>query len=75
MEPVGSFEERAREEAASQSWEFEKVAGNLVLMQSLVNGDWPESDFLVVPPGWRIAARYDDSILAAEPPAEGTQTP
>ncbi|HEU0138088.1 MAG TPA: DUF1638 domain-containing protein [Bryobacteraceae bacterium] len=75
VEPDGSFEERAREEAANQSWEFEKVTGDLTLMQSLVNGEWPESDFLVVPPGWRIAARYDDSILAAEPPAEGTQTP
>ena len=66
LEPDGSFEQRSREEAARKGWEFEKMAGSLALFEQLVSGEWPEQDFLVVKPGWRVAARYDDSVIAAE---------
>jgi hypothetical protein len=33
-----------------------------------VGGQWDAGDFLVVPPGWRVAPSYDDSIIAAEKP-------
>ena len=66
VEPDASFEARAREEAAARGWKFEKVAGNMSLIQRLVEGVWDERDFLVVHPGWRVAARYDGRIIAAE---------
>jgi hypothetical protein len=31
-----------------------------------VDGPWDEKDFLVVPPGWRVIATYDDNIIGAE---------
>jgi hypothetical protein len=31
-----------------------------------VAGDWDENDFLVVPPGWRVKATYDDGIIDKE---------
>jgi hypothetical protein len=66
IEPDGRFEQSARDEAARLNWRFEKVPGDLGLLQRLVDGDWSGGDFLVVPPGWRIAARHDDRIMDAE---------
>jgi hypothetical protein len=66
IEPDGSFEQRSREEAARRGWAFEKLAGDLSLLQSLTDGDWDNERFLVVKPGQRIVARYDSAIIAAE---------
>ena len=55
IEPDGSFEETARKEAERRAWSFEKITGNLSLLERLIQGQWDESDFLVVPPGSRIA--------------------
>jgi len=66
VEPDATFEARARQEAAARGWKFEKVAGNMSLIQRLVDGDWDDRDFLVVRPGWRVGAHYDGGIIAAE---------
>jgi uncharacterized protein DUF1638 len=65
LEPNDSFEQRAREEAASKGWTFTKVLGDLSLFQHLVAGDWDAADFLVVEPGFEVVARYDDEVIAA----------
>ena len=69
LEPDGSFERQAREEAARRGWRFETVRGDLCLFERLVAGDWDEADFLVVPPGWRVKATYDGGIIDKEPVA------
>lgn len=66
VEPDRRFEDMARAEARERGWAFEKIAGDMGLIQRLVDGVWKESEFLVVPPGHRIAARYDDAIIQAE---------
>lgn len=68
VEPDDSFERRTREDAEQRGWEFQKVRGSLSLLQRLVDGDWDTRDFLVVPPGHRVVARYDEGIVDAEPP-------
>ena len=65
VEPDDSFEKIAKEEAASKQWKFEKVPGNLTLLQRLLSGDWNPEDFLVVPPHHRIRARHDEQIVTA----------
>ena len=67
VEPDNRFEERTRQEAASAGWEFEKLQGDLGLLRRLVDGPWDERDFLMVPPGSRIAVRHDESIISCEP--------
>lgn len=66
LEPDDRFAEEAGREAAGRGWEFTRVRGNLNLFHKLVKGDWPEREFLVVPPGWRIAASYDEQVIRAE---------
>ncbi|MBN1590574.1 MAG: DUF1638 domain-containing protein [Pirellulales bacterium] len=66
VEPDDRFEQQSRDEAAARGWRFERLRGDLCLFQKLVNGQWDEEDFLVVPPGKRIAASYDEWIVKAE---------
>ncbi len=61
------FERATREDAAARGWQFEKLQGDLSLLRKLVNGEW-DDDFLVVPPGWRVAATHDDRIITAHEP-------
>ncbi|MEA2067856.1 MAG: DUF1638 domain-containing protein [Verrucomicrobiota bacterium] len=65
VEPDGSFENTARGEAASKHWKFEKVPGNLTLLRRLLNGDWDDGDFLIVPPHHKTIARHDELIVSA----------
>jgi len=66
LEPDSRFEDAARAEAGQRGWEFEKFRGSLRIFQALVSGEWPEEDFLVVPPGHRVVARYDERIISEE---------
>jgi hypothetical protein len=66
IEPDDSYERRTREDAEKRGWTFEKVRGDMGLIQRLVDGIWNENEFLVVPPGHRIIANYDEKIIAAE---------
>ena len=63
VEPDDRFEQQSRREAAELGWDFEKLAGDMGLLQALVDGPWDDERFLVVPPGQQIAASYDDGIV------------
>jgi hypothetical protein len=65
IEPDDRFEQRARQQAAERGWKFEKLAGDMALVQRLVDGPWDDEQFLVVPPGRRIAASFDAKIIKA----------
>ncbi len=49
------YREYARKCAEFLKWNFHELKGDPVLMQRLLDGDWEESDFLVVEPGRRIS--------------------
>lgn len=66
LAPDAEFAAKAREEAAARGWEFAEISGSLRIFRQLLAGEWPEEDFIVVPPGARLVARYDDQILAIE---------
>ncbi len=67
VEPDGSFEQIAKDEAEEKKWRFEKIAGDLALIQKLLNGDWDEDNFLTVPPGCTIAADHSERIVRIKP--------
>jgi hypothetical protein len=65
IEPDDRFERRARDEAAERGWKFEKLSGDMALIQQLVDGPWDADRFLVVPPGNRVASSFDDGVIKA----------
>jgi len=58
-----AVEAETREEAGRRGWTFDKVAGDLVLIKRLIEGDWGD-DFLVVEPGQAIEMVYDERIMS-----------
>jgi hypothetical protein len=67
VEPDDRFERQAGQAAAERGWRYEKIPGDMSLFRRLVDGQWNDEDFLVVPPGGRVAATYDEGIIAVEP--------
>ncbi|MGD0896313.1 MAG: DUF1638 domain-containing protein [Thermoguttaceae bacterium] len=65
IEPDDRFERRTREEAHERGWTYEKLAGDMRLLQALVDGPWEEGRFLVVPPGCSIASSFDENVIKA----------
>jgi hypothetical protein len=61
------FEQEARQKAEREGWVFERVTGDRRLMNMLIAGDWPESEFLVVPPGHTVQQAADERIVRAVP--------
>jgi hypothetical protein len=62
---TNSVEQQAQAIAEERQWTFEKLSGDLSLLQRLLSGDWNE-DFLVVPPGKKIQSAYDDDVIGYE---------
>ena len=56
-------EELVQKEAEAKGWRFEKMKGDLKLIRNLINGCWPEEDYLQVKPGERITIGFGDRII------------
>jgi len=69
VEPDDRFAEQTRTEARRRGWRFEKIAGDMSLIEKLLGGEWNDEEFLVVPPGHSVAPSHDENILRAEPVA------
>ncbi len=47
-------------------WEFRDIKGNDSLMRAMINGDWDNDRFIVIPPGKCAGQSYDDMILCEQ---------
>jgi hypothetical protein len=59
------YEAFARDEAQRRGWVYERREGNRRLLAMLVNGQWNDDDFLVVPPGYTIQQSGSDGLIKA----------
>ena len=53
---------RAQDEANRRGWTYDTIAGDLILIRRLLEGDWTD-DYLVVPPGGRVLMTYDSGVI------------
>jgi len=66
-EAAAAAEARARVDADRRGWQFEKLAGELLLVRRLIDGAWDPADVLVLQTGERLAMSYDESVIRAGP--------
>ena len=55
---------KAQKDAADNGWRFERLAGDLVLLRKLLDGDWDE-DFLTLAPGQQVRMAGGDEVIEA----------
>ena len=60
----GFAAELAQTDAGRHGWRFEQLAGDMVLVKRLLDGDWGEEDFLVVQPGQWVEMVGGDDIIS-----------
>lgn len=65
MGDASAFEQIARDQAERRGWLFERKQGNRRLVEMLVRGDWPDDEFLVVPPGYSIQQSGGAELIQA----------
>lgn len=63
--PYEKFDMKARieNEARREGRKFESIRGNTRLIEMLVNGQWNEDEFLIVPPYHIIEGVYDNELV------------
>ena len=59
---TGAVEARAKADAARRGWVFERVAGDMILIRRLLDGDWNQ-DFLTLQPDQRLVMTYDNDVI------------
>ena len=61
------LKEQVEEICKERGWDYDEIPGDLKLLHQLLEGEWPEADFLVVPPGQKVIATNDDKVIGAAP--------
>jgi hypothetical protein len=59
------WEAEARSLAAERNWSFARIEGDTGWMRRLLEGDWQESEFLVIHPGECVVLTSDERLIAA----------
>lgn len=57
--------EQVQQRCAEKGWHYQQLRGDMRLFQKLLDGDWPEADFLVVQPGQKVVATFDERVIGA----------
>jgi hypothetical protein len=57
---------QVRDICAERGWAFEKMAGDLGLLERWLNGAWNPDEFLVVRPGEKVVPSYDSTVMRAQ---------
>jgi len=64
--PEEAFEKLAREKADREDLRFERIVGDIEMLQRLANGDYSRDEFLVVAPGTAVEADHTGRIIRAQ---------
>jgi hypothetical protein len=61
------FQSRVQQICTDKNWQYDELKGDLRLLQGLLDGVWPETDFLILRPGQKVVATFDEKIIGASP--------
>ena len=68
------YSERVRELAERRGWDFQRLAGSLILLRDLLEGNWDDERFLVIEPGLTVAPSYDAGIVKVSERAQAADS-
>lgn len=57
------YEEDVENSALSKGWTYERIEGDNTLLKRMLDGEWDEKDFLIIPPGYTCRQTYDSRII------------
>jgi hypothetical protein len=75
VEPDDRFEKQVQEEAKQRGWRYAKLQGDMGMFERLVNGPWDAKEFLTIPPGYQVAATYEEEVVTAVPTVPSPEAP
>ena len=55
--------DEVRRICSEKGWNYDELPGDLTLLQRLVDGNWSDSDFLIVEPGQQVVATFDERVI------------
>jgi hypothetical protein len=58
------YKEITKQQAYKNHWEYEEIEGSTTLILSLLEGEWDNSDFLIVPADNKIVPTHTDDIVS-----------
>lgn len=61
-----NYNEEAKKIAEERKWNYDEVDGDIRLIKKLIDGEWDEEEFLVIPPEKEIFASYDEKIMISK---------
>jgi hypothetical protein len=62
-----NLRKQVQEICQSRCWQYDELPGTMRLIQTMIDGDWPAADFLIVEPGQKVIASFNDTIISAVP--------
>jgi hypothetical protein len=63
---IGNFQkykDQVKRDADEKGWKYEELKGDYNLIRRLIDGEWNEDDFLIIPPDSAIEPSYDNWII------------
>lgn len=61
------YEQLAKDKAQRDGWVYERISGNRRLLEILINGNWSDDEFLIVPPDHTIRQDVGEGLVKASP--------
>jgi hypothetical protein len=61
------LQEEVRQICTERGWQYDEIQGDPGLFHKLLDGEWPERDFLVVRPGQKVVATNDEQVIGVQP--------
>jgi hypothetical protein len=58
-----TYRKLTKQQAFDNQWEYEELKGDTGLLLKLLNGEWDDESFLLVPPDYEIKPTGDDDLI------------